>query len=111
MKIEGENLVVHRTPNGGHVGGEGEGGKGGGKEEASLYQNLDFMSKRGSDGITTANVYMEDTDRYVHHNWIFGRLLHCQNLLKNLLDENTLCVILLLEIRKKILNLKSTFFY
>ncbi|CAI8029348.1 Protein Dok-7, partial [Geodia barretti] len=62
MMIEGENLVVHRTPNGGHVGGEGEMGKGGGREEAALYQNLDFMSKRGSDSITTANVYMEDTD-------------------------------------------------
>ena len=64
--IEGENLVVHRTPNGGHVGGEGEMGKGGGREEAALYQNLDFMSKRGSDSITTANVYMEDTDRSVN---------------------------------------------
>ena len=68
MKIEGENLVVRRTHNG-HVGGlgvEGEGGKGAGREETSMYQNLDFMNKRGSEGITTANVYMEETDRYCY---------------------------------------------
>ena len=69
MKIEGENLVVHRTPHNGHMGGPVQGAEGeGGREEAAMYQNLDFMSKRGggADGITAANVYMEDTDRSVN---------------------------------------------
>ena len=48
MKLEGDNLVVHRLHNGG-VEGEGK-GRGAAvipsKEEASMYQNLDFMSKK-----------------------------------------------------------------
>ena len=65
MRIEGENLVVQRTGNGGMgVGGDpGEVGEG-----AAMYQNLDFMNKRGSDGVNTsnaANVYVEEPDGYV----------------------------------------------
>ena len=68
MKLEGDNLVVHRLHNGG-VEGEGK-GRGAAvipsKEEASMYQNLDFMSKKPPGTVTTtANVYLEDVDRYV----------------------------------------------
>ena len=56
MKIEGENLVVHRLQNG-TLGGEV-----GGREEEGMYQNLDFMSKRGSEGVVNANVHAEETD-------------------------------------------------
>lgn len=66
-KIEGENLVVQRTPR-----GPGEGGVGvpvvfTGKEEPGMYQNIDFMSKKSSGAVPKpANVYIEETDRYVH---------------------------------------------
>ena len=67
MMIEGENLVVHRIPNGGVGEGEGRGeAVFPGKDEVGMYQNLDFKSKRSSGMIaTTSNVYMEDTDGYV----------------------------------------------
>ena len=65
LKVEGDNLVVQRVYNGGGGGGEGE-GKGRvmtapSKEEASMYQNLDFMSKKQG-AITTSNVYAEEVD-------------------------------------------------
>ena len=65
MRIEGENLVVQRTGNGGMMGVSGDPGEVG--EGAAMYQNLDFMNKRGSDGTNTSNaVYVEEPDGYVH---------------------------------------------
>ena len=65
LKVEGDNLVVQRVYNGGGGGGEGEGKVRvmtvPSKEEASMYQNLDFMSKNQG-AIMTANVYAEDVD-------------------------------------------------
>ena len=65
MKIEGENLVVQRVSNGhGGLGVEGEGKRRGemvfsGKDEVTMYQNLDFMNKKSCN---STDVYVEDTD-------------------------------------------------
>ena len=72
VKIEGDNLVVQRTPNG-HVwgpGGEGEGGK----DETTMYQNLEFMNKKWSNVPSPASSsHMEDTHRYCTTLYLYVR--------------------------------------